>query len=276
MFSFLKKFFGKSNTNPEEIIKPDNFLISNKNEKKYIIDINDEIKNFGLMHVAERIYSELEPLLKDKNIVKKYILEEIDAASNGDEEPKQFVRNCGFDYSEYHGQMSKEDPNINQDAVEAISNYMRLQTYKILDKKMIVKISLIIIDKIMKNWELGKYSKVKEDDVNSNIINVNAKAYYDLIKNKAEQGVVEAQFNLGVMFDKGDVVPQDYTKARFWFEKAAEQGYATAQYNLGLMFYNGKGVRQDLQIAKEWFGKACDAGFQLGCDEYKKLNERGI
>jgi len=42
-----------------------------------------------------------------------------------------------------------------------------------------------------------------------------------------------------------------------------------------MIYKNGLGVRQDLGIAKEWYGKACDNGEQEGCDEYRKLNERG-
>ena len=49
----------------------------------------------------------------------------------------------------------------------------------------------------------------------------------------AEQGVANAQFNLGTMYSKGQGVKQDYTKAVTWYRKSAEQGYALAQYNLG-------------------------------------------
>ena len=41
------------------------------------------------------------------------------------------------------------------------------------------------------------------------------------------------------------------------------------------MYKNGYGVKQDKKIAKEWFGKACDGGFQVGCDNYKILNQQG-
>ena len=57
--------------------------------------------------------------------------------------------------------------------------------------------------------------------------------------------------------------------------QAAEQGFAAAQYNLGVMYDNGQGVRQNYKIAKEWFSKACDNGIQLGCDAYRKLNQQG-
>ena len=35
-------------------------------------------------------------------------------------------------------------------------------------------------------------------------------------------------FYLGVLYDSGDGVSQDYAKAREWFEKAADKGSATA------------------------------------------------
>lgn len=88
----------------------------------------------------------------------------------------------------------------------------------------------------------------------------------------AKQGNADAQFNLGLMYDSGRGVRQDYTKAVQWYRKAAEQGNAKAQYNLGLMYANGKGARQNLVIAKEWFGKACDNGLQQSCDDYRTLD----
>ena len=91
----------------------------------------------------------------------------------------------------------------------------------------------------------------------------------------AKQGNAKAQYNLGVMYENGRGVRQDYIQAVQWYRKAAEQGIAQAQYNLGLMYAKGEGVRRDHKIAKEWFGKACDNGLQLGCDAYRKLNQQG-
>ena len=45
----------------------------------------------------------------------------------------------------------------------------------------------------------------------------------------AEQGVAEAQFNLGMMYDSGQGVRQDYAEAFRWYRKAADQGYTEAQ-----------------------------------------------
>ena len=66
----------------------------------------------------------------------------------------------------------------------------------------------------------------------------------------AEQGHAIAQYTLGILYDMGLGVPQDYAKSLQWYRKAAEQGDAEAQSNLGLMYYDGKGVPQD--YAKAW------------------------
>ena len=54
----------------------------------------------------------------------------------------------------------------------------------------------------------------------------------------AEQGDAPAQFNLGLMYDNGQGVPQDDKTAVKWYRLAAEQGVAVAQFNLGFMYDN--------------------------------------
>ena len=91
----------------------------------------------------------------------------------------------------------------------------------------------------------------------------------------ANQGNADAQHGLGVLYEKGQGVRQDYQKAVEWYTKAANQGHADAQKNLGWMYYNGHGVRQDKSTAKRYYRQACDHGEQLGCDNYRILNEQG-
>ena len=64
-------------------------------------------------------------------------------------------------------------------------------------------------------------------------------------KKDAESGDAKAQHNLGVMYENGQGVPQDYAEALKWFRLAADQGDAKAQHNLGVMYYYGEGVPQD-------------------------------
>ena len=52
------------------------------------------------------------------------------------------------------------------------------------------------------------------------------------------------------MYKNSEGVRQDYAKALEWYTKAANQGVAEAQFNLGLMYENGEGVRQYTVTAK--------------------------
>jgi len=79
--------------------------------------------------------------------------------------------------------------------------------------------------------------------------------FEDTLK-KAEQGFAKAQFNLGLMYSKGEGVPQNYKQAMHWYSKAAEQGMAKAQYSLGLMYY----IRQDYKLAYVWSSLAVAQG----------------
>jgi TPR repeat protein len=76
----------------------------------------------------------------------------------------------------------------------------------------------------------------------------------------AEQGYTSAQYNLSLMYYKGEGVPQNYKKAVKWFRKAAEQGHTSAQYSLAWMFDRGKEVPQDYKEAVKWYTKAAEQG----------------
>ena len=69
----------------------------------------------------------------------------------------------------------------------------------------------------------------------------------------AEQGDTSAQFNLGIMYRKGNGVPENDKTAVKWYTKAAKQGHAKAQSNLGVMYANGEGVLTDNRRAYMWY-----------------------
>ena len=73
----------------------------------------------------------------------------------------------------------------------------------------------------------------------------------------ADKGHVKAQYNLGVIYTKGDVVVKDLREAAKWFYSAAEQGYPNAQYYLGIFYGKGYGLSQsNSQAAKYLVGAA--------------------
>ena len=76
----------------------------------------------------------------------------------------------------------------------------------------------------------------------------------------AEQGLANAQFHLGGLYYQGHGIAQDYVKTRKWYLKAAEQGYAKAQFNLALLYVNGQGLVQDYTMAYVWYSLAAAQG----------------
>jgi len=72
----------------------------------------------------------------------------------------------------------------------------------------------------------------------------------------AEQGDPRAQTYLGVMYLRGQGVPQNFDAAAFWLHIASETGQPEAQYFLGLMYDKGQGVAQDFVVAHAWLNLA--------------------
>lgn len=77
---------------------------------------------------------------------------------------------------------------------------------------------------------------------------------------KAVKGDVAAQFNLGMMYVRGEGVSQDYKEAAKWLRNPAEQGYDVAQFTLGEIYAGGKGVDQDYGEAASWYLRAAEQG----------------
>ena len=84
----------------------------------------------------------------------------------------------------------------------------------------------------------------------------------------AEQGDARAQYYLGLLYENGDGVPQDYEKVREWYEKSAAQGEANAQFYLGLMSAFGRGGPLDLAQAHMWYSLAAGNG-HVGATVYR-------
>ena len=76
----------------------------------------------------------------------------------------------------------------------------------------------------------------------------------------AESGEADAQVTLGLIYARGEGVPQDDAEAITWFRKAAVQGNAYALHNIGSSYANGRGVPQDDVEAVAWFRKAAEQG----------------
>ena len=72
----------------------------------------------------------------------------------------------------------------------------------------------------------------------------------------ADAGHVDAQFNIGLLYDNGAGVDRDPAQAAEWYRRAAESGDRTAQSYLAEMYANGHGVERNFAEAVEWYRKA--------------------
>lgn len=83
----------------------------------------------------------------------------------------------------------------------------------------------------------------------------------------AHGGSVEAEYNLGVIYSGSEKNSQDYSQAYYWFEQAANKGNRDAQYNLGVMYIEGLGVKSNPAEAEKWFLKSVVNG--TPADQYE-------
>lgn len=77
--------------------------------------------------------------------------------------------------------------------------------------------------------------------------------YYNLMKQAAELGLLEAQHNLACYY----VEKNDITKAAGWFLNSARCGFFPSMVNIGTIFLKGKGdIGSDPVAAYIWFKEA--------------------
>lgn len=92
--------------------------------------------------------------------------------------------------------------------------------------------------------------------------NANTKKAWEEIQTAAENGLPEAQNEMGKCFSRGIYVERDVAKAFQWFQQAAAQGFAEAQYNLGDCYQLGLGVKKNPAKAEKWHQLAIEQGYK--------------
>ena len=105
---------------------------------------------------------------------------------------------------------------------------------------------------------------------------------FEQFKKAADKGYASAMAYLGIMYQSGDGIAQDYKLAAEWYHKAAEKGDAFAMTRLGLAYQKGEGVAQDYtqafewyHKATEWYRKAADKGEALAMTNLGDMYEEG-
>lgn len=85
-----------------------------------------------------------------------------------------------------------------------------------------------------------------------------------LLKQAAELGIAEAQYNFGVTLEYGYGIEINIDSAFYWYSKSAEKGWNDGLYKMMMAHANGVGAEQSNEKAFE-FALACAANNDITC-----------
>ena len=112
---------------------------------------------------------------------------------------------------------------------------------------------------------LKKFVRFDSREMNYEQHNSQANQEYDFIKEEilfymqsANQNYVLAQFNLGLIYYKGEYVERDINKAIHYLSLAANQNDVCAQFNLGLIYHKGDYVNRNINKAIHYYSLAAN------------------
>jgi uncharacterized protein len=98
----------------------------------------------------------------------------------------------------------------------------------------------------------------------------------DVVSDLGQPEKSEAQVYLGVMYERGRGVQQDFELAVRWYVEAAKARNPPAQYNIGLAYVSGKALPQDYVKAMFWFREASKNGLADAQAEIGNLYKYGL
>ena len=97
-----------------------------------------------------------------------------------------------------------------------------------------------------------------------------------MLQQYANEGNAPSQNKLGILYEKGAGVGQDYAEALRWYHQAAAMGDMKAHNNIGFMYFAGFGVPKNTDEAMKWFIKAAELGSSGAMDNIGEMYLRGI
>jgi TPR repeat protein len=89
----------------------------------------------------------------------------------------------------------------------------------------------------------------------------------------ADSGDADAQFIVGLQCAQAGS-EADFVAAAEWYRKASAQHHGLAQFNLGIMYLRGQGVPRDQKLSLTWMARAAQGGdagaqYELGMRQHR-------
>ena len=120
-----------------------------------------QIESKGLDQVTTEVVGGLMRQLSGTGYMFNFILAELDGASMGNEKARRLARESGIPESEYKGAHQFEHPLI--DGPQGAKTLMDTACLGMLDQPdLMVDFRLMVIDKLMRQVEVGKYDNDRQ------------------------------------------------------------------------------------------------------------------
>lgn len=163
-------------------------------------EILDLLIHFGANNIlneyANEFFYKIDKVIKSKFIAEQFIYEELEAASYGNDEAKQFVEKSGVDKLYYINAMKNSLPEVDG-SFENPQQMLHLLSFQIKNSRnenLLVSIRLLVVDKIMKKWRIGKYKESIIKYTLENNIEIDKYEDYILIENEKFFFLAENKF----------------------------------------------------------------------------------
>ncbi len=91
------------------------------------------------------------------------------------------------------------------------------------------------------------------------------------LKKAAYAGQVDALYQLGELYAKGELVPKEYKYAFGYYLMGALKGDKKSQYKLSLMYLKGLGVPQDYENGIKWLSRSANQGYVMAQQQLANL-----
>ena len=125
-------------------------------------DFNEQLRRDGLKMAVKQCSKDINNIIHSQDIAIKFILQELDFSQKEKALPTEFIRNSGFHHLEYEGasEMFQENKTDLVQIQTLFDNFLR----KIKNEKEVMQVSIHLIEQIMDEWKIGKYSPITREE----------------------------------------------------------------------------------------------------------------
>lgn len=124
--------------------------------KKKKTMLQELIEKDGFDHATQRVAEVICSKLTNEKYAYQFVLEEIEAASMGNQDSKLFADRSGIAPQEYKGAMRRSSPEI--DGPDGPQQYLVGASMQLMsDKNLMIRFRTTVVDNVMKHWAIGKY-----------------------------------------------------------------------------------------------------------------------